>query len=128
MVSEMDPTETFRLAHHPQMHTQQKLTHTHTHTHTHTQTGCPDLVQGLHYAHHVVEDDDGLPLAQPLLLDDVVLQVYELRRLVAEVVRAQAVQHQADALLHALPPASLALLQVLIRPVLNRQTDRQTDR
>lgn len=58
------------------------------------------LMEGLHHAYHIVEDDDGLPLAQPLLLDDVMLEVDQIRRLVAEVVGAQAVEHQADPLFH----------------------------
>lgn len=62
----------------------------------------PHLVQGLHHAHHVVEDDHGLPLTEPLLLDDVMLQVDQVGRLVAEVVRAEAVKDEADALLHLL--------------------------
>lgn len=62
----------------------------------------PHLVQGLHHAHHVVEDDHGLPLAEPLLLDDVVLQVDQVGGLVAEVVCAEAVEDEADALLHFL--------------------------
>lgn len=58
------------------------------------------LMEGLHHAYHIVEDDNGLPLAQPLLLDDVMLEVDQIRRLVAEVVGTQAVEHQADPLFH----------------------------
>lgn len=75
-------------------------------------------MQGLHHAHHVVEDDNGLALAQPLLLDDVVLQVDEVGRLVAEVVRAQAVQHQADPLLHLAQLVGLRVLGQFVGPVL----------
>ena len=60
------------------------------------------LVQGFHHTHHVVEDDHGLPLAEPLLLDDVVLKVDQVSGLVAEVVCTEAVQDEADALLHLL--------------------------
>lgn len=71
----------------------------------------PHLVQGLHHADHVVEDDHSLPLAEPLLLDDVVLQVDEVSSLVAEVMSTEAVQDEADALLHLLNhPAGFCVL------------------
>ena len=79
-------------------------------------------MQGLDHAHHVIENDDGLALAQSLLLDDVMLQVDEVGRLVAEVVSAETVEHQADPLLQLTPPGGLRVLQDLIRPVLNKQT------
>lgn len=62
----------------------------------------PHLVQGFHDTHHVVKDDHGLPLTEPLLLDDVVLQVDQVGSLVAEVVCTEAVQDKADALPHLL--------------------------
>lgn len=34
-----------------------------------------DLMKSLHHAHYIIEDDNGLPLAQSLLLYDVMLQV-----------------------------------------------------
>lgn len=84
-------------------------------------------MQGLHHAHHVVENDDGLALAQPLLLDDVVLQVDEVRSLVTEVVRTEAVQHQADPLLHPayLTIVGLRVLYNLVRPVLKWTGERE---
>lgn len=84
-------------------------------------------MQGLHHAHHVVEDDDGLALAQPLLLDDVVLQVDEVRSLVAEVVRTEAVQHQADPLLQSahLAIVSLRVLHNLVRLILKQTWERE---
>lgn len=60
------------------------------------------LVQGFHHAYHVIEDNYSLPLAKPLLLDDVVLQVDQVSSLVTEVVCTEAVQDKADALLHLL--------------------------
>lgn len=33
------------------------------------------LMKSLHHAHHIVEDDDGLTLAQSLLFYDIVLEV-----------------------------------------------------
>lgn len=33
-------------------------------------------MKGLHHTHHIVEDDDGLALAQSFLLYDVMLEVY----------------------------------------------------
>lgn len=84
-----------------------------------TQRAEPDLVQGFHHAHHVVEDDHGLALAEPLLLDDVVLQVDQVGSLVAEVVGAEAVEDEADAFLH-LPnhPAGFCVLNHFTRAVL----------
>lgn len=71
----------------------------------------PHLVQGFHDTHHVVKDDHGLPLAEPLLLDDVVLQVDEVGGLVAEVVCTEAIQDEADALPHLLHhPAGFRVL------------------
>lgn len=80
--------------------------------------GPSDLMERLHHAHHVVEDDDSFALAQPLLLDNVMLEVDEVRRLVAEIVRAQAVQHQADALLHLAHLVALRVLHNFIRSIL----------
>lgn len=84
-----------------------------------TQRAEPDLVQGFHHAHHVVEDDHSLALAEPLLLDDVVLQVDQVGSLVAEVVGAEAVEDEADALLHLLNhPAGFCVLDDFTRAVL----------
>lgn len=59
-------------------------------------------MQGLHHAHHVIEDDHGLPLAEPFLLDDVMLQVDQVSSLVTEVMCTEAVEDKADALFHLL--------------------------
>lgn len=75
-------------------------------------------MKSLHHAHHVIEDDDGLPLAQSLLLYDIMLQVNEVGRLVAEVVSTEAVQHQADSLLHLAHFVRLHVLHDLVGSIL----------
>lgn len=35
-----------------------------------------DLMEGLHHSHHVIEDDNGLTLAQSLFLYNIMLKVY----------------------------------------------------
>lgn len=67
----------------------------------HVGTG-PHLVQGFHHPDHVVENDHGLALTEPLLLDDIVLQVDEVSCLVTEVVCTEAVKDEANAFLHLL--------------------------
>ena len=57
-----------------------------------------NLVQIVDNANNVIEDDNSFLLHQFLLLDDIVLQVDKIRRRCAEVMRQQAVQHQAEAL------------------------------
>lgn len=57
-------------------------------------------MQSLHHSHNIVEDNNGLALAQSFLFDDVMLQIDEVGRLVAEVVGAETVEHQADSPFH----------------------------
>lgn len=83
--------------------------------------GRAHLMEGLHHAYHIVEDDDGLSLAQPLLLDDVMLEVDQVRRLVAEVVGAQAVEHQADPLFHLAHFVGLEVLHYFVGAILRRR-------
>lgn len=82
--------------------------------------GSAHLMKGLHNAYHIIEDDDGLPLAQPLLLDDVMLEVDQIRRLVAEVVGTQAVEHQADPFLHLSHFVSLQVLHYFVGSILRK--------
>lgn len=86
------------------------------------------LVEGLHHTHHIIEDDDGLALAQPLLLDDVVLEVDQIGGLVAEVVSAQAVQDQADPLLHLAHFVGLHVLHYFIGSILGTKPNEKCER
>lgn len=80
-------------------------------------------MQGLHDTHDVIEDHHSLPLTEPLLLDDIVLEVNEVSRLVTEIMGAEAVQHQTDALLH-LPdhPVAFQVFNKLTGSVLQSPT------
>lgn len=75
-------------------------------------------MKSLHHTHDVVEDDNGLALAQPLLLDDVMLQVNKIRGLVAEVVSTEAVQHETDSFLHFAHFVRLHVLHYFIGSIL----------
>lgn len=71
----------------------------------------PHLVQGFHHTDYVVENDHGFALTEPLLLDDIVLQVDEVSGLVTEVVCTEAVKDEANAFLHLLyHPTRLCVL------------------
>lgn len=82
--------------------------------------GRAHLVKGLHNADHIVEDDDGLPLAESLLLDDVMLEINQIGRLVAEVVGTQAVEHQTDTFLHLAHFVGLQVLHDFVGSILRK--------
>lgn len=75
-------------------------------------------MQRLNYSHYVTEDNDSLTLTESLLLDDVVLQVNKVHCFVTEVMSTQAVQHQADPLLHPARSTGLNVLHNLTRAIL----------
>lgn len=76
------------------------------------------LMKGFHHTHHVVEDDNGLALAQSFLLYNVMLEVYKICRLVAEVMSTQAVEHEADSLLHLAHFVGLHVLHYFVGSIL----------
>lgn len=82
-------------------------------------------MQCLHHSHHIIENNDGLALAQPLLFDDVMLQVDEVGRLVAEVVGTEAVKHQTDLSLHLPHFVGLHVLNNLTGAVLRWRSERE---
>lgn len=77
-------------------------------------------MKGLHNAYHIVEDDDSLPLAQPLLLDDVMLEINQIRRLIAEVVGTQAVEHEADPFFHLAHFVGFQVLHYFVGSILRK--------
>lgn len=81
------------------------------------------LVQSLHHSHNIVEDNNGLALAQSLLFDDVMLQIDKVGRLVAEVVGAETVEHQADSPLHLSHFVGLHIFHDFIGTVLKKRQD-----
>lgn len=81
-------------------------------------------MQCLHHSHHIIENNDGLALAQSLLFDDVMLQVDEVGRLVAEVVGTEAVKHQTDSSLHLPHFVGLHVLDKLTGAVLRWRSER----
>lgn len=81
-------------------------------------------MQCLHHSHYIIENNDGLSLAQSLFFDDIMLQVDEVGRLVAEVVGTEAVEHQTDSSLHLPHFVGLHVLDNLTGAVLRRRSER----